>query len=526
MPLLPFDLVLTVGASAAVFVLGLMVWARNKWAMGNLLYGLMAISLALWTSAGWFLHLEMTALPFQVFLWNLVFYLCVACAPAFAAHAGSVIARRPRLSQVTALYVFGFLVFILIALGLTLNLLLPSLVDTTSLFSVIGVGGLVLYALAIVVIALELYPTMYARKADVLERRRAAYGVMILVPFLLAGALQFIVGPIPTGFLMPFLAFWFLVFSLLAFIRASLLDVEFRPLEAFLLFLCAFAAVILLRSRDLPEAIVALVGSVAVGIFGFVAVRVVRSERQKRLVLEETNRQLKLVEEAKSDFIDMVAHQLRGPLGGIRASASMLKAGDYGELPPKAKTAATLIGDSATRLLSLSDSFLNASRLEVGTYESVPVPTDVHHELRSISDEMASEASAKHLRLATHVAPDVPKNISIDVEALRHVVFNLLDNAIKYTDAGTVELRCSIDAQKLLIDVTDSGVGMAHEELGQLFRKFHRGKDGRARSKDGTGLGLFIVKQLVEAAGGSISAESPGQGQGSRFRVWLPFSAV
>lgn len=523
MPLLPLELILTVAVSAAVFVLGLMVWARNKWAIGNLLYGLMAISLSLWTSADWFVHLQSTALPLQVFIWKLLFYLCVALGPALACHAAATVARRPRLRQVTALYAFGFVIFIATALGFTANLLLPML-DAAPLLTVVAGGGLVLYGLSVVLVALEVYPVLYARKTVVLERRRAAYAAVILVPFLLAGALQFIVSPWPTGFFMPFLATWFLMMSLLAFIRARFLDVDFPPLEAFSLFLAAFAAVIILRSRDLAEALVAFGGSVAVGIFGLVAVHVVRSERQKRQVLEETNRQLKLVEEAKSDFIDMVAHQLRGPLGGIRASASMLKTGDYGELPAKAKTAASLIGDSAERLLSLADMYLNASRLDVGTYESLQVAVNLRTELRSIVDEMASAAAAKNLHLTASIAQDIPEIVLLDVEALRHVLFNLLDNAIKYTDAGEIELRCVGDGGFLIIQVKDTGLGLTREEISQLFRKFHRGKNGHARSVDGTGLGLFIVKRLLEAAGGSISVESAGTGKGSAFRARLPFS--
>jgi len=236
-------------------------------------------------------------------------------------------------------------------------------------------------------------------------------------------------------------------------------------------------------------------------------------------------RKLAYVKEAESDFLDMVAHQLRGPLGGIRASASMLAGGDFGKLPAKAREAIMLIEDSATRLLSLSDSFLNASRLEVGKYESLREPTNIHREIKTIVAEMKSAASSKHLALEIKII-DVPTNAAIDVEALRLVVFNLLDNAIKYTDAGTVELEATATAKKLTIQVADTGVGLSQGEMKQLFKKFHRGKNGHDKSVDGTGLGLFIVKRVVEAAGGDVTVVSDGPGKGSTFRAWLPFSAV
>lgn len=524
MSLLPFDLTLTVGVSAATFLLGVLVWWRKKGAMGNALYGLIAITLSFWTTADWILRLRSTALPLQVSVWKLLFYLGACFGPGLVIHASSYIARRTT-RRITIAYALGTISFLLIAFGFEIRFFRPWYLTPEPFFAAGAILGLVLYAAAVLFMAMDLYPILHSPSSSETDRRRATYGIMIFVPYLIAGALQFIAGPLPTGLFMPILETWFLGFSLMSFIRVAFLDVEFSPLEAFLLFLASFATVVLLRSRDAVEALIVFVGAVVVGIFGVVAVAMVRGERAKRRILEEANKQLKLVEEAKSDFVDMVAHQLRSPLGGIRASASMLEEGDFGSLPDSARKSVKLIKDSASRLLTLADTYLDASRLEVGKFESVRTTLDVRGEIARILDEMSMAASAKKVELVRDVPASFPSALSVDGEVLHHALFNLVDNAIKYTDKGrvTVAVRYGKD---LVIEVSDTGMGLTEEERRGLFNKFHRGRSGHAHTVDGTGLGLYIVKRLVEAAGGSIAVSSAGPGKGTTFRVVLPAVSV
>lgn len=526
MPLLPFDLITTVGTSAAVFLLGLIVWWRNKWAAGTVLYTLMAMSLAMWTSADWFLNLQATALPLQILFWKLLFYLGACLGSAYVVHVAAHLAGRTRQEAIGTMYLLSALSFACIAIGFSLRIVSSPFLTAQSWLTAGAVLAVLLYVFAVFYVAIELFPIVYLTSARLIDRRRAAYGLVILIPYILAGALQFIVGPLPTGFFMPFLTGWFLLFSMIAFIRASYLNVDFRPLEAFFLFLSTYAIIILLRSRDKPEAIVALIGSVAVGVFGVFAIRAVREGQAKCLSLEAANRELKLVEEAKSDFVEMVSHQLRGPLGGIRGASSMLVDGDYGALPERAREAARLIQDSVTRMLSLADTFLDVSKLDVGVYESRRVPTSVRREVTSIVEEMSNLAASKGLALSAEIASDIPETLSLDKEVLRQATFNLLDNAIKYTDHGSVIVAARHDAGELVLEIRDTGMGLSAEERHQLFRKFHRGKAGHDHTVDGTGLGLYIVKRLVEAASGMISVASGGPGNGSAFIVRLPAERV
>jgi signal transduction histidine kinase len=256
------------------------------------------------------------------------------------------------------------------------------------------------------------------------------------------------------------------------------------------------------------------------------AVHDVRSERAQREHAEDMAKEFKASEEAKSDFVAMVAHQLRSPLGGIRSSAAMLEAGDYGAVPTKAREAAILMRSAAARLLALAETYLNVSKLDMGRFETTPIPTNVRSDVQEIVDEMASAAQTKGLRLHVTFAPGFPEVLVLDQEVLRHVVFNLLDNAVKYTEQGMVSLALAKTDTDVVIEVWDTGPGMSQEEIHHLFQKFHRGSAGNAHATDGTGLGLFIVRRLVEAAHGHIAVTSQGADTGTTFRVTLPAHEV
>jgi signal transduction histidine kinase len=204
----------------------------------------------------------------------------------------------------------------------------------------------------------------------------------------------------------------------------------------------------------------------------------------------------------------------------------MLVGGDFGPLSESAKKIVQQMSDTSGRLLSLAETFLNASRLEVGAYESQKVEMDPRVELQKLVDQMNSFAAGKGLMLSLEVSSSVPHLIRMDAEVFRNAVFNLIDNAIKYTSQGGVTVAAEVEHEALLIRVSDTGAGMEPAEAHQLFQKFHRGHDARAHDQDGTGLGLYIVRKLVEAAGGKITGESEGVGKGMTFILSLPFAQV
>lgn len=236
-------------------------------------------------------------------------------------------------------------------------------------------------------------------------------------------------------------------------------------------------------------------------------------------------RQWKKLEQAQHEFIDTVSHELRTPLGSIRDAASMLAAGEYGKLPPKATQATVLIHQTATRLLVLSETFLAASRLAAGVlYTHERVATDVAQDVRHILDELMPLAKHKRLTLSSTIDASVPSRLMLHREAFLVTLFNLLDNAIKYTSRGGVRVTCRYDeGNRLSVEVSDTGNGFTQEECRTIFDQFRRGSAARSsHNATGSGLGLTIVKRILEASGGEIIAASDGIGKGARFTFSLP----
>jgi signal transduction histidine kinase len=521
MTLVPFELAFPLSAALAVFGLGLVVWLSGKWSRGNVLFANVAFTLALWTSVDWFRTLEPTALPLQVIIWRMLFYLSIALAPAIAIHLACAIASRP-LTRVGALaYFVAVLQFVLLDTAFLTRSVFGYVEIGTKLLDAGAVVGLVFSIIAAFVVAMALYPTVCNTAAKYPDRRRATYGLLFLFAYLAADAVQFLVIPIPYVLVMTVLSVFFFGVASAAFIRAKLLDVNLAALESLFIILAAGSVVTVLRATTFTEGLVALLGAMLIGLFGVRAIRVVRDESRRRRELERINTELKALDTARRDLVASVAHQLRGPLGGIRFAADMFERGDYGPLTPEGKKVMRHIQSGADRLLSLAETSLNVARVEAGIFEPMPSDVDVSAELRDLVGGLDLTARAKGVKLEMKLH-GLPPRIRLDREAIRNAVFNILDNAVKYTDQGRIFLEAAVEGRDLLISVSDTGAGLTPQDLAHLFKKFSRGEEAKKHAIDGSGLGLYVSKRLVEEMGGTISAGSGGLGKGSTFRIKIP----
>ena len=523
MTLLPLDLSPSVGIAAAVFGLGVLVWWRNKWARGNVVFAILAMVFALWSSVDWFKALQATALPDQATAWRLLFYFSATVGPALVLHATSIIGVRPFRLKGWLAYAASLILFGLIVSSTLIRQADPSQFLGYFLSDIGMIATILFYIGTFGAVAVRLLPVLYSASSALLDRRRAVYGFFILSLFLLAGLSQFVACPIPGGVIITVLAGAFFLVSSMAFIRVRLLDADITAIEAFLLILASASLVVVMQARTAFDAFLSLVGALAVAVFGLMSVSAVRTGLTKRRELERMNRELISIDADKTDFVAMVAHQLRGPLGGIRFASDMLMRGDYGPLSEPAQNVIGLMKNSANRLLSLSETALNAARSDAGVFRTVRTVTDVTAEVRTLLVEIEPYAHAKGLKLESSFT-GVPPRLTIDREILRNTVFNLVDNAVKYTQAGSVDVDAAYADGRLTVTVSDTGSGMTEDEIHGLFQRFHQGASGRANHREGMGLGLFVVKKLMDAAGGSVRAESEGLGKGSTFTMELPCS--
>lgn len=256
-----------------------------------------------------------------------------------------------------------------------------------------------------------------------------------------------------------------------------------------------------------------------------VFLEVKRREEMKRLVdqLEEANKKLQELDKAKTDFISIVSHQLRTPLTVIHLGALSLLEGIFGEIKEeKQKIALQKIVASSEHLISLVNTFLNISRIELGKIEYTFQPVNLAELIKDVFEELKPRAERKNLILECHFEENLPL-LQLDKEKMREVFINLIDNAIKYTDQGKISCGLKKENQEIVFYVKDTGHGLTKEELVTIFQKFHRGGTSLSRERvEGSGFGLFVAKTFVEAQGGKIWAESDGPNTGSTFFVKFP----
>ena len=271
----------------------------------------------------------------------------------------------------------------------------------------------------------------------------------------------------------------------------------------------------------------------------FFMIRSVLNEIKRKDELQEmsnqlavANSKLRQLDKAKSEFISIASHQLRTPLTSIKGFGSLLLEGTYGPLPDTQRNALEKIYISNERLIQLVEDLLNISRMEAGRMEFDFQEAQIEDLVQEAADTLELSAKAKKLYLHWQKPSVALPKLKIDITKIKEVISNMVDNAIKYTQKGGVTVRAERGSffdhetreQKnvIRVSVSDTGIGMDKDELENIFNKFERGKDVSHYHTDGTGLGMYVGKKMVEAHHGKIWAESPGKGKGSRFVLELP----
>jgi signal transduction histidine kinase/ActR/RegA family two-component response regulator len=252
------------------------------------------------------------------------------------------------------------------------------------------------------------------------------------------------------------------------------------------------------------------------------SVQDVRESVEQTKKYQRLHRDATIAVRAKSDFVASISHEIRTPLNGVLGFCDLL---NESELDALQKEFAESIRVSGSHLLDLMNDILDFSQLEAGEVRLDKVPADVVSIAKAVMEIHRSEAKRKRLGFTANFTGAIRGLWRIDERRLKQILINLVDNAVKFTDFGSVELRIERLDDGLAFAVVDTGIGIANSEQARLFQPFVQVESGATRMHDGSGLGLSIVQKLVHLMNGELTVDSV-VGEGSMFRFTIDAEQV
>ncbi len=403
--------------------------------------------------------------------------------------------------------------------------------ETTKAIVGQGIGLFVFTALMLVAggIALLVKKTKQAKTGEKQQFVFVLVGTIITFVFitvfnLVLPALFLNVSLIP---LAPLFFLPFVIFTTYAIVRYKLLNIKVIATQLFVFSLWIFIIIRALVAVNRTEFISNLILFSITVIVGIFLMRTVVQEVEQREkiekqeeALEKANERLKELDQLKSEFVSLASHQIRGPLTAIKGYTSLIMEGDYGEVPKQLSEPIETIFKSSQSLVVIVEDFLNVSRIEQGKMKYDISIFDLNALAQEVAMEMKPTIEKKGLGITLSLASE-SVNVSGDRGKVKQIIGNLLDNAIKYTPKGGIEMGLVSEKDKGLVRIAikDTGVGIKPQTMPYLFKKFSRAEDASKFNILGTGLGLYVAKEMIKAQGGKIWAESEGEGKGSTFFV-------
>jgi len=319
------------------------------------------------------------------------------------------------------------------------------------------------------------------------------------------------------------------VFIAYAILKHHLMNIQIIATETFSILVSLAFLVNIFIAKSVGQFILSLFLFIAISFFSMMLIRSVIKEINSRkrleqitLELQKAYEDLKVLDKAKSEFISMASHQLRTPLSAIKGYISMLVDGSYGKIPEKARGKLKNVFESNERLIRVVNDLLDISKIEMGKMELEKEPTQIEDLVQSCYEEMKIGADKKGLKFVFEKPKYSLPKIELDPLKFRQAILNLIDNAIRYTQKGEIEIKVEKVNSVARISVKDTGEGLTAEEQRAVFEGFTRGSAGIAHFVEGAGLGLYVAKKFLGLHHAKIWLESAGKGKGSTFFVELP----
>ena len=233
----------------------------------------------------------------------------------------------------------------------------------------------------------------------------------------------------------------------------------------------------------------------------------------------------KEIENAKTEFVSLASHQLRTPITEISLSAEILMSGMAGKISAMQKKYIRNVNSAVIEITELIETLLNISRIQMGTFVVLPQPVKLQTLINKILSSFYLQAKKKKLKIKKHFDKNIPRT-NLDPQIMQLILENLISNAVKYTEKGYVEIDVSVQNNKnIMIKISDTGCGIPDSQKHLVFTKLFRSDNRLKNETKGHGLGLFIVKSIVERVGGKIKFESEEK-KGTTFYLTIPLKGM
>lgn len=528
-------------------LLGFFVYFKNKGSLSAKLLLLVSILFSIWAIfdiIAW-VHIDSRVIMFFWALMNLIEPLIFASILYFS----YVFIKGKDSSIIWKIIVVLFLLPVIFLISSQLNLTGFDIPNCEAIQ-----GNLIkyiyfldiLFSFWVIVFLLKSYV-----KAEKEFRKQIIYFSLGIILFLLAFSWANIIGNITVNwevtqyglFGMPI----FMGFLAFMIVKYKAFDIKLIGAQALV-----YSLVILIGSQfffitsNTNRILTGITLALAVG-FGIFLIKSVKAEIQRKDELQYlteklaiANDELRKLDNAKSEFISIASHQLRTPLTAIKGYISLILEGNYGVVNEIILNPLNKIYASNERLIQLVEDLLNVSRIESGRMEFTFEKAGIEKIIRALYDTFSIISKGKGLYLNLNMPKEPLPEVEIDPGKTREVISNLIDNALKYTKRGGVTVKAEVlknmnwsvkhaggqdenlSGDVVRITISDTGIGVPDAELPYLFSKFSRGKDTSRLHVGGTGLGLYVGKNIIESQHGKIWVESEGLNKGSKFIVDLP----
>ncbi len=352
-----------------------------------------------------------------------------------------------------------------------------------------------------------------------------SFGIQIITSFVVVSLFNY-TNLVPLG---SFLTFFFTVAITASILRFKLFDVNMIGSMVFVALLIVLMFAEIFSATGVENIIYKITVFIAVCFVSYQFIKNIRIEAKQRKTLEElasklkeANQELKELDETKDNFLSMASHELNTPLSAIEGYLSMmLDEGMGGKLNKTHRGYLEKVYSSSQRLAHLVKDLLNVSRIEQGRIHILFEKGNLNKIIEQAYSEIKPEADKHKHNVVLSLNKDIPETF-MDTDRITEIVINLTGNAIKYTpEGGKIEIKTYEKDKFLWFSVKDNGEGVAKEYIDNIFQKFERGDKVHDQGR-GTGLGLFISKNLVEFHKGKVWVESEGEGKGSTFFFTLP----